>query len=96
MKTARFERLVYLSLLLRQLHVVKDPKNNSEQVLPPVFLKGVSVGLHHFKHHRQPPGKCTHTHTHVLLQLTLSLAHNVFYISQTLNVPVLVLIAQLK
>lgn len=41
---------VYLSLLLGQLHVVEDPKNNSEKVLPPVFLKGVAVGLHHFKH----------------------------------------------
>ena len=62
---AEDERLVvYLGLLLRQLHVVKDPEDNSEQVLPPVFLKGVPVGLHHFKHHCQPPGKCAHTQTH--------------------------------
>ena len=30
---------MYLSLLLRQLHVVKDPEDNSEQVLLPVFFK---------------------------------------------------------
>lgn len=54
---------VYLGLLLRKLHVVKNPEDNSEQVLPPVFLKGVPIGLHHFKHHRQPPGKCAHKHT---------------------------------
>lgn len=49
-----------LSLLLGQLHVVEDPEDDSEQVLPPVFLEGVSVGLHHFKHHGQAPGTQTH------------------------------------
>lgn len=53
----RTKQLLYLSLLLRKLHVVKDPEDNSEQVLPPVFLEGVAIGLHHFKHHCQPPGK---------------------------------------
>lgn len=48
-----------LSLLLGQLHVVEDPEDDSEQVLPPVFLEGVSVGLHHFKHHGQAPGTQT-------------------------------------
>lgn len=52
----------YLSLLLWELHVVKDPEDDSEQVLPPVFLKRVPVGLHHFKHHRQPP-EITETQT---------------------------------
>lgn len=46
---------LYLSLLLRQLHVVKDPEDDSEQVLPPVFFEGVPIGLHHLKHHCQPP-----------------------------------------
>lgn len=50
-----------LGLLLGQLHVVEDPEDNSEQVLPPVFLKGVSVRLHHFEHHGQAPGTQTHT-----------------------------------
>lgn len=81
--------MVYLSLLLRELHVVKDPEDDSEQVLPPVFLKGVPVGLHHLKHHCQPPGKCTHTHILALAlvrQLTFALAqHAVFTILQTLH-----------
>lgn len=64
------ERLaVYLGLLLRKLHVVKNPEDNSEQVLPPVFLKGVPIGLHHFKHHRQPPGECAHTKPHLSFPL---------------------------
>lgn len=63
-KTANERLAVYLSLLLRQLHVVKDPEDDSEQVLPPVFLEGVPIGLHHFKHHCQAPGKCVRAHTH--------------------------------
>lgn len=50
-----------LGLLLGQLHVVEDPEDDSEQVLPPVFLEGVSVSLHHFKHHGQAPGTQTRT-----------------------------------
>lgn len=46
----------YLSLLLWELHIVKDPEDNSKQILPPVFLKGVPIGLHHFEHHCQSPG----------------------------------------
>lgn len=49
-----------LGLLLGQLHVVENPEDDSEQVLPPVLLKGVSVGLHHFEHHGQAPGTQTH------------------------------------
>lgn len=64
---------VYLSLLLRQLHVVKDPENDSEQILPPVFLKGVPVGLHHFKHHCETPGTRAHRHTHKSMNLTVTL-----------------------
>lgn len=44
-----------LCLLLGQLHVVKDPEDYPEQVLPPVLLEGVSVGLHDLKHHCQAP-----------------------------------------
>lgn len=47
--------LTCLSLLLRKLHVVKDPEHNAEQILPPVFLVGVTVRLHHLKHYCQTP-----------------------------------------
>lgn len=49
--------LTRLSLLFRQLHVVEDPEDDAEQILPPVFLIGVAVCLHHLKHHRQTPDK---------------------------------------
>lgn len=49
--------LTCLSLLLRELHIVEDPEHNAEQILPPVFLVGVTVRLHHLKHHRQTPDK---------------------------------------
>ena len=68
--------VTYLSLLLRQLHVVKDPEDDPEQVLPPVFLKGVSIGLHHFKHHCEPPGKFPQTH---LVFLMLRLTYTFFF-----------------
>lgn len=54
----------YLSLLLWELHIVKDPEDNSKQILPPVFLKGVPIGLHHFEHHCQSPGNID-TQAHV-------------------------------
>ena len=34
---------MYLSLLLPQLHIAKDPEDNSEQVLPPVFFQKVCL-----------------------------------------------------
>lgn len=46
---------VDLGLLLRELHVVENPEDDPEQVLPPVFLVRVTVSLHHLKHHRQTP-----------------------------------------
>ncbi len=49
--------LTCLSLLLWKLHVVKDPEHDAEQILPPVFLVGVTVRLHHLKHYRQTPDK---------------------------------------
>lgn len=49
--------LTHLSLLLRKLHVVEDPKDDAEQILPPVSLIGVAVSLHHLKHHRKTPDK---------------------------------------
>lgn len=45
----------HLSLLLGQLHVIEDPEDDSEQVLPPVLLESVPVRLHHLKHDGQPP-----------------------------------------
>ncbi len=53
--------LTCLSLLLWKLHVVKDPEHDAEQILPPVFLVGVTVRLHHLKHHRQTPDNKTKT-----------------------------------
>lgn len=39
-----------LCLLLRELHVVKDPEDDSKEVVPPVFLECVPVTLHDLKH----------------------------------------------
>lgn len=39
-----------LRLLLRELHVVKDAEDDSEEVVPPVLLKGVTVALHDLEH----------------------------------------------
>ena len=39
-----------LCLLLRELHVVKDAEDDSEEVVPPVVLEGVAVTLHDLKH----------------------------------------------
>lgn len=39
-----------LRLLLGEFHVVKDAEDNPEEVVPPVFLKGVAVALHDLKH----------------------------------------------
>lgn len=40
-----------LRLLLRKFHVVENAEDNSEEVVPPVLLKGVAVTLHDLKHH---------------------------------------------
>jgi hypothetical protein len=42
--------------LLREFHVVKNSKHDSEQVLPPVLCKGVAIALHNLKHDRESPG----------------------------------------
>lgn len=39
-----------LRLLLRELHVVEDAEDDSEEVVPPVLLKGVTVALHDLEH----------------------------------------------
>lgn len=39
-----------LCLLLRELHVVKDAEDDSEEVVPPVLLESVTVTLHDLKH----------------------------------------------
>lgn len=39
-----------LCLLLRELHVVEDAEDDSEEVMPPVLLEGVTVTLHDLKH----------------------------------------------
>lgn len=39
-----------LRLLLRQLHVVEDAEDDSEEVVPPVLLEGVAVTLHDLEH----------------------------------------------
>lgn len=39
-----------LCLLLRELHVVKDAEDDSEEVVPPMLLEGVAVTLHDLKH----------------------------------------------
>lgn len=39
-----------LCLLLRELHVVKDAEDDSEEVVPPVLLECVAVALHDLKH----------------------------------------------
>lgn len=44
-----------LCLLLGELHVVKDAEDDSEEVVPPVLLKGVAVTLHDLKHDCEPP-----------------------------------------
>lgn len=46
----------HLWLLLREFHVVKNPKHDSEQVLPPVFCKGVAIALHDLKHDGESSG----------------------------------------
>lgn len=46
----------HLWLLLREFHIVKNPKHNSEQVLPPVFFKGVAIAFHDLKHDCESPG----------------------------------------
>ena len=53
----RAERPAHLGLLLWELHVVEDPEDNPEKILPPVLLVHVTVGLHDLEHHRQAPAK---------------------------------------
>lgn len=53
--------LAHLSLLLRKFHVVKDPEDDAEEVVPPVLLKSVSVTLHNLKHYCQA-SKQTHVY----------------------------------
>lgn len=48
--------ITYLRLLLREFHIVKNPEHDSEQVLPPVLFKGVTVALHDLKHDRESSG----------------------------------------
>lgn len=40
----------HLCLLLGELHVIEDAEDDSEEVVPPVLLKGVAVTLHDLKH----------------------------------------------
>lgn len=42
-----------LCLLLRELHVVKDAEDDSEEVVPPVLLEGEAVALHDLEHDRE-------------------------------------------
>ena len=44
---------VYLDLSLGQLHVVEDAENDVEELLPPLDLERVAVGLHDLEHDRQ-------------------------------------------
>lgn len=39
-----------LRLLLRELHVVEDAEDDSEEVVPPVLLESVTVALHDLEH----------------------------------------------
>lgn len=39
-----------LRLLLGQLHIVEDAEDDSEEVVPPVFLEGVTIALHDLEH----------------------------------------------
>lgn len=48
-----------LSLLLRELHVVKDAEDNSEEVVPPVLLEGVAITLHDLKHDCETSARST-------------------------------------
>lgn len=49
--------ITYLRLLLWQLHIVKNPEHDSEQVLPPVLFKGVAIALHDLEHDCESPGE---------------------------------------
>lgn len=48
--TAEITHSTDLCLLFGKLHVVEDAKDNSEEVVPPVLLEGVTVTLHNLKH----------------------------------------------
>lgn len=48
--TAEITHSTDLCLLFGELHVVEDAKDNSEKVVPPVLLEGVTVTLHNLKH----------------------------------------------
>lgn len=51
-----------LCLLLRELHVVKDAEDDSEEVVPPVLLERVTVTLHDFKHDCETSVRSKHKH----------------------------------
>lgn len=46
-----------LRLLLGQLHVVEDAKDDPEQVVPPVLLESVAVALHNLEHDCETPAE---------------------------------------
>ena len=48
------DHLTYLCHLVRELHVVKYPEDNLEEIFPPVLLKRATIALHDLKHHSQP------------------------------------------
>ena len=49
--------LTYLCHLVRELHIVKYPEDNLEEIFPPVLLKRATIALHDLKHHSQPSAK---------------------------------------
>lgn len=58
-----------LRLLLGQLHVVEDAKDDSKEVVPPVLLKSVAVALHNLEHDGETSvEKKTSTNTKVFHQ----------------------------